>query len=125
MPPPFEMPPLTKLERMVLDAGYPSSMGIDQACENVREWMRQEIDRRLREVAKKERVEVVRRVCGSPTDVSQSHAEKLVNGRFALPLCIDCARSPARAAEVDAEIMAFVASVGESAEFAGAVAALR
>ena len=32
--------------------GYPSSLGIDTACENVRRWLRAEIDRRMRELAR-------------------------------------------------------------------------
>ena len=87
-------------------------------------WLRSEIDGRRRDAAKRERVEVACRTCGEPTDVSQSHAEKLVNGRLPLPLCLDC-KSPAKTAEADAEVAKFVEDLGEPArELAGALAAL-
>ncbi len=104
---PPSMPPLSPLEELVADCYDIHDGSFDEQCERVRRWLRAEIDQRLREAAKKERVEVACRICGAPTDVSQSHAEKLVNGRFALPLCLDC-RSPAKTAEADAEVVAFV-----------------
>lgn len=41
----WEPPPLTKLERMVLDCGYPTTVGLDTAADKVRRWLRAEIDR--------------------------------------------------------------------------------
>ena len=42
-------PSLTRLERMLLDADYDFRQGsLDAQCERVREWLRVEIDRRLR-----------------------------------------------------------------------------
>ncbi len=43
------LPPLTRLEEMVLAADVDYRLGIDEACENVRVWLRAEVDRRLRE----------------------------------------------------------------------------
>ncbi len=41
--------PLTRLEEMVLAADVDYRLGIDEACENVRAWLRAEIEKRLRE----------------------------------------------------------------------------
>ena len=93
--------------------------------ERVRVWLRSEIEKRLRNAAQRERVEVNCRSCGGVTDISVSHADKVLHGRVELPLCLDC-RSPARTAEADAEVVAFVAALGDQAdEFVGAIAALR
>ena len=46
-------PPLTELERRVLAGGYDPLMGIEVASNNVRRWLRAEVDRRLRELAVK------------------------------------------------------------------------
>lgn len=47
---PPELPPLTKLERLVFDHGYHVDQGsFDEHCERYREHLRREIDRRLRE----------------------------------------------------------------------------
>ena len=96
----------------------------EEQCERFRNYLRAEVDRRLRELAKSERVELACRRCGEPTDVSQSHAEKVTHGRVPPPLCLDC-RSPARAAETDAEAVRFVELFdGSPEEIARAVAAL-
>ena len=95
-------PPLTKLERLVLDQGadFFNELGFEGTCERVRVWLRAEVDRRLREVAKAERVEVACRTCGKLTDVSRSHAEKL--SRVPAPQRAAC-KWPERAAREDAE----------------------
>ncbi len=109
---------------MVLAADIDYRLGIDEACENVRRWLRAEIDRRLREVAKKETVEVVCGVCGEPTDVSTGHALKFQAGNVPAPMCFAC-RRPERNAEAQAAALVFVEQLGEEArEFAGALAAL-
>ena len=78
----------------------------------------------LREQAKRERVEVPCGICGEPTDISHSYAEKLVNGKRPAPRCLDC-KSPTRAAQVNAEAARFVELLGDRArELAVALAAL-
>ena len=118
MPPP-EMPPLSRLEQLVLDSGQEVwfELGFDQTCDRYRVYLRNEIDRRLRELARKEPVEVVCSSCGEIMDVSPSHAEKL-SSRPA-PRCASC-KSPERAAQEDTEAARFVEQLGESArELAG------
>ena len=66
-------PPLTELERRVLDAGYPYTMGLDDACDNVRRWLRAEVDRRLRETATPDPVEL-KCDCGEPFHVGARYA---------------------------------------------------
>jgi hypothetical protein len=45
------MPPLTRLERLVLDSGiYFPELGFDATCDLYRAALRAEIDRRLREI---------------------------------------------------------------------------
>ena len=62
-------------------------------------------------------------ICREPTHTSPSNAEKRLNGSPA-PLCLDC-KSPARAAEMEAEAVRFVELLGDSAEdLARAVAAM-
>lgn len=112
------------MERLLLEAGFDVHQGsIDEQCDRVRAWLRAEIDRRMRELARMERVEVVCSSCGEIMDVSPSHAEKL--GSRPAPRCASC-KSPERAAAEDAEAARFVEGLGESArELAGALAALR
>ena len=119
-------PPLTRLEQAVLDhADFDVSMSFDEQCENVRRWLRSEIENKLREVAKTDTVELVCGVCGSPTDVSRGHALKVAAGSVPPPKCFEC-RRPERDAEAEAEAVAFVAALGDQApELAGVVAALR
>jgi hypothetical protein len=122
--PPPAPPPLTKLERLVLDSGvYFLELGFDGTCDLYRAALRDAIDRRLRELARLERVEVVCSSCGEIMDVSPSHAEKL-NSRPA-PRCASC-KTPERAARQDAAAARFVEQLGEQArELAGALAVLR
>ena len=126
MPPPVEYapPPMTRLETMVLAADIPLDLGIDDACDRVRAWLRSEIDRRLRETVTPEPVELACPDCGEVVDVSASSAEKVSSGHARPPRCFECAR-PARAAEAQAEAIQFVELLGDSAEeLARAVAAL-
>ena len=37
------MPSMTKLEQLVLEGAYDSSMGFDEQCERIREHLRREI----------------------------------------------------------------------------------
>ena len=107
----------TPLERIANRAGLDA--------DELREWLRAEITKRLRQQAKRERVEVACRDCGEMTDVSPSYAEKLARGALAPPICLDC-KSPARAAREDAEVDTFLELLGEQArELAVALAALR
>ena len=63
-------------------------------------------------------------ICREPTHTSPSNAEKRLNGSRPAPLCLDC-KSPARAAEMEAEAVRFVELLGDSAEdLARAVAAM-
>ena len=64
------------------------------------------------------------RVCGEVTDCSPSHFEKVARGAVALPVGLDC-KGPARAAREDAEVDEFIEVLGEQAEAAVALAALR
>jgi len=65
------MPPLTRLERLMLDSGQEVwfELGFDQACDRFRQYLRDEIDRRLRELARFERVEVVCRSCNARLNI--------------------------------------------------------
>ncbi len=128
MPPPDEdaPPPLSRLEELVLEADIRiHGLGFDATCDLYRERLRDAIAKKLRELAKTERVEVACRVCGEVIERSPSHAERALAGRVPLPLCEAC-RWPERSAREDDEAARFVASLGAQArEFAGAVAALR
>ena len=94
-------PPLSELERRVLEADPDHSLGFDEACENVPRWLRAEVDRRLREAARWDPVEITCVGCGEPVDVSRGQAEPV-------------------------EAACFVEQLGDSAkELAGAFAALR
>ena len=98
--------------------------GLEVQCERVRAWLRGEIDKALREVAKGEQVELPCSNCGELVERSESYAEKALAGRAAVPLCLDC-KWPERAAREDAEAVKFVELLGDSAEeLAEAVAAL-
>ena len=92
--------------------------------ERIRAHLRREIAKRLVELAKAERVEFPCKVCGEATDVSPSHAEKVNRGAVALPICLDC-RSPAKTAQADAEVAAFVEALGYLPEFSDVLALLR
>ena len=106
----------TPLERLAHRAGLDA--------DEVRDWLRVEITRRLRELAEKEPVEVPCRDCGEPTEVSPSHLEKTQTGGRAAPVCSSC-RWPTRAAKTEAEAVRFLELLGDSAEeLAAAVAAL-
>ncbi len=72
----YEPPPLSRLERLVLETDIREG-SFDEQCQRYREYLRAEIAKRLREVAKGERVEVGCSICGEMTDVSRSQAEKL------------------------------------------------
>ena len=37
------MPPMTKLEQLVLEGAYDPRLGFDEQCERIREWLRAEI----------------------------------------------------------------------------------
>ena len=58
---------------MVLAADIPLDVGIDDACDRVRAWLRSEIDRRLRETVTPDPVEL-KCDCGEPVAVSVRYA---------------------------------------------------
>jgi hypothetical protein len=118
------MPPLSPLEELVADCYRIHDGSFEEQVARVRAWLGSEIDVRRRALVKSERVEVECRTCGAVTEVSRSYAQRL-GGDRELPLCIDC-QAPARTAEVEAEAVAWIRSLGGHAqELAGAVAVLR
>jgi hypothetical protein len=77
--------------------------------------LRREIANALRARANEERVGVACGSCGEVIDVSPSHFQKVRTGRMPAPLCFD-RRRPTRAAEAEAEAVAWVELLGELAE---------
>ena len=71
---PPALPPLTRLEELVLDnvPFDPTTPSLDVQVEPVRRWLRSEVDRRLREVARKERVD---ECVGAPLPEDQVRAQ--------------------------------------------------
>jgi len=119
-------PPDSSFELLVLGLGIPpAEVGLLEQFERVRAHLRREVDRRRREVAKEDQVELACASCGEVTERSPTYAEKVLAGRAPPPLCLDC-KAPARAAREDVEAAKFVEDLGERvSELAGAVAALR
>ena len=100
-------------------------MGFLEQFERIRQHLRREISKALIESARAERVEFPCKVCGEVTDVSPSHAEKVNRGAVALPICLDC-RSPAKTAQAETAIAAFIDALGDQVdEFSDVLAALR
>ena len=107
----------TPLERLAHRAGLDA--------DDLREWLRAEITRRLRKLADTDPIEVECRDCGEPVEVSPSHYEKTQAGSRAAPVCSSC-RWPTQAVKADAEAVRFVELLGDSVEgLAAAVGALR
>ena len=82
----YEPPPLTRLERLFLDAGYDVSDGsFDEQCDRLRAHLRREIAKR---VAKTDRVELRCEECHGVFTLSERRARDRVGVRV---LCHDCA----------------------------------
>ena len=114
--------PSAKLLSLVQRCSIPyAEVPLADQLENVREYLRAEVDGRLREMAAKDPVERPCRTCGTPVEVPPSTAAKI--GRLN-PQCADCKR-PERAAREDAEAAQFVVLLGDTPEeLARAIAAL-
>ena len=123
-PPP---PPDSSFELLVIALGIPpSEVGFLEQFTRVRAHLRREVDRRRRELAKGDEVELyapqLRRAHPTQRDLRREGCSPREPRR---PCALDC-KSPARAARVDAEAVRFVEDLGERAgELAGSVAALR
>ena len=92
LPPPAP-PPFSRLEWLFLSSGYDvREGGFDEQVERVRRWLRAEVDRRLRELAKTEPVPFPCPACGELVEVSTSYHEKVRSGRVSAPLCFECKR---------------------------------
>ena len=113
--------PSPRLLSIVMRCSVPfDEVPLVEQLENVRQYLRAEVDKRLRELAAKDPIERPCRTCGAPVEISPSTAARSRLG----PLCADC-RWPERAAREDAEAVRFVELLTDSPEeLAAAIAAL-